>query len=113
MKALLFVGFLTIFTSHIALGLTIKKVFWFDLKLNKILAFFLVAVIPLIFYFLGINNFLRIISFLGGVLMGIDGILITLMFKKIDKKRSFIKNIFLGILVLIFIFGIIYQIVFG
>lgn len=44
----LFFGILTTFTSFIALGLTLKKVFWYDLKIEKNLAWLVTCFIPLI-----------------------------------------------------------------
>jgi amino acid permease len=103
--ALLF-GVLTTFTSFIALGLTLKKVFWYDLKIEKNLAFFITCFIPLILFLMGVKSFIQIISFVGGVMLGIDGILILLMYQRKTK------NFLIYPLVLIFLAGIIYEIIY-
>jgi len=105
----LFFGFLTCFTSFIALGLTLKKVFWFDLKIKRNISWVITCFVPLFLYFLGLQDFIQIISIIGGVLLAIDGILIIFMHRKIRPKQFKILRYFL---ILIFIFGIIYEIVY-
>ena len=78
----LFFGILTTFTSFLTLGLTLKKVFWYDFKLPKILAWFLACFGPLIFFFLGMKDYIIAIGLVGGVMLGIEGILIILMHSK-------------------------------
>jgi len=103
----LFFGVLTTFTSFIALGLTLKKVLWYDLKLDKKHAWVITCFVPMILFLLGIQQFLPLISFLGAVMIGIDGILILLMYKKIKPARKFL----IYSLMLIFLTGIIFEII--
>ncbi len=105
--ALLF-GILTTFTSFIALGLTLKKVFWYDLKIEKNLAWAITCFIPLILFLIGIKSFISVISLLGGVMLGIDGILILLMYQKIKPE----KKLFIYPLIFVFLTGIVYQIIY-
>jgi len=79
--ALLF-GLLTTFTSFITLGLTLKKVFWYDLKFSKKAAWAITCFIPLFLYLIGVQNFVLVIFFVGAVMLAIDGILILLMYRK-------------------------------
>ncbi len=104
--ALLF-GILTTFTSFIALGLTLKKVFWYDLKLTKNLSWAITCFLPLFLYLAGFKSFIVIIGFIGTVMLGIDGILILLMYRKIKPKQILIYPLFL-----ILSAGIIYQIIY-
>jgi hypothetical protein len=83
----------------------LKKILIYDLKVKKVLSIFIIAFVPLILFLSGIKNFIEVISFLGAIILGIDGILILLIYKKIDAKKS---KISLG-LILIFILGIIYE----
>jgi len=101
---LLVFGILTAFTSFITLGLTLKKMFLFDLGINKRDAFFITICIPLILFLLGFQSFIDVISFVGGVLLGVEGILILLMYRK-AKKKNFVTLLLLGVLGL----GIIYE----
>ena len=98
-------GLITTFTSYISLGLTLKKILIYDLKVKKVLSIFIIAFVPLILFLSGIKNFIEVISFLGAIILGIDGILILLIYKKIESKKS---KISLG-LISIFILGIIYE----
>jgi len=79
----------------------------FDLGIKKWQSFVIACFVPLILFLIGLKSFIPILSFTGGILLGIDGILILLMYKKIGGK-----NIIIYPLSLIFILGAIYQICF-
>ena len=61
----------------------------------------------MILFLLGLNSFIGMISFVGGVLLGIDGIMILLMYKKIGGKKYLIYP-----LSLVFLLGIVYEVVY-
>jgi len=105
--ALLF-GLLTTFTSYIILSLTVQKVLWYDLKIEKNIAWLITCYLPLFLFFVGFTDLIPVISFVGGVLLGIDGLVILLMYRKVKKKKA----LFTYPLILIFILGIIYQIIY-
>ena len=105
---LLFFGLLTTFTSFITLGLTLKKIFWYDLKLEKKLSWFFTCFIPLILFLIGIKSFIVVISAVGGIMLGVDGILIILMYKKINPQ----KKALVYPLIFIFALGILYEIIY-
>jgi len=111
---ILFFGVLTTFTSFITLGLTLKKIFWYDLKINKDIAWLIVCFIPLILFLIGIKQFILVIGLVGAIMLGIDGILILLMYQKLQLKtqRSKIKSLFIYSLILIFLIGILYEIIY-
>jgi len=104
----LFFGVLTTFTSFIALGLTLKNVLRYDLKAGKNLAWLITCFSPLILFLIGVKQFIPIIAFVGATMLGIDGILILLMYQKIKPER---KLLVLP-LALIFLGGIIYEIIY-
>ena len=101
--ALIF-GLVTTFSAFITLGLTLKKIFWYDLKINEKAAWFITFVPPLLLLLAGANNFIAIISFAGGIMLGFNGILILLMYWRATKKT------FVFPLILIFLLGIVYEI---
>jgi tyrosine-specific transport protein len=103
----LFFGVLTTFTSFITLGLTLKKVFWYDLKIEKNISFAITCFVPLILFLLGIKQFIPVISFVGAIMLGIDGILILLMYHKIKPRQILVYPLFL-----ILFGGIIYEIIY-
>jgi len=100
-------GLLATFTSFISIGLTLKNLFSFDLKINKHISLAITCFVPLILFLIGIKNFIPVISFVGGITIGIDGILILLMYNKISRK-----NLLIIPLVLVLLGGIIYEIIY-
>ncbi|MDP2930185.1 MAG: amino acid permease [bacterium] len=101
-------GIITILTSFAAVGITLEKVFRYDFKMPKKFASALVCSVPLILFFLGLRNFLEIIGLVGGVMMGIEGILILLMYKKIYPKKWWA-----WLLIIIFLLGVGYELIFN
>jgi len=101
------IGVATTFVGFITLGLTLKKMLIFDLKIKNFHSWVITCFTPLALFLIGLNSFIGLISFIGGVLLGIDGIFILLMYKKIGGKKILVYP-----LSLIFIFGIIYELVY-
>jgi len=102
----LFFGVLTTFTSFVSIGLTLKKILWYDLKLSKTHAWVITCFVPIIFFLLGVKQFIPLVSFLGAVMLGIDGVLILFMYKKIKPAKKFL----IYSLMVIFLTGIILEI---
>ncbi|HUW71624.1 MAG TPA: aromatic amino acid transport family protein [Candidatus Humimicrobiaceae bacterium] len=105
--ALLF-GLLTTFTSFVALGLALKKVFRYDLKFSKNLAWAITCFLPLILYLIGIKSFIAVIGVVGGMMLAVDGILILLMYKKIRPERAYLVYS----LIFVLLGGIIYSVIY-
>jgi len=103
----LLIGVITTFIAFIAQGLLLKKVFMYDIGIPEFPAWVIVCFVPLALFLLGFNSFIPLISFVGGFLLGIDGILILLMYKKIGGKKIIIYP-----LILFFVLAIIYSIVY-
>ena len=104
--ALLF-GVLATFAAFITQGIILKKTLMFDLKIKRNHAFIMTCFTPLILLLLGLNFFIPLISLIGGVFLGINGILILLMYKKIGGK-----NIIIYPLSLVFLLGLVYEIIY-
>ncbi len=114
--ALIF-GFLTVFTSFLTIGLTLKKILWYDIGIKKNLSWALACFVPLIFFLLGFNNFITIISLAGGVFLGIDITLMILIYLKAKKRGDMqpayslnLPRLLIYSLILFFILGAIYEI---
>ena len=104
-------GIFAVSTSFLVLATNLRKVFQYDYKLPRLTSCFLACFVPLVLYLLGLKNFISIIAFAGGVMGGIDGILILLIYKKVKKiERSRAPSFVLGLLGLVFVLGIFYQI---
>src|SRR4030042_1363220 len=101
-------GLLTTFTSFIALGLTLKKVFHYDLKINKTLSWAIACFVPFILYLAGFKNFIKVIGFIGGVMLAIEGVLIILMYQKIKAGKRWLTYP----LILVLGLGVLVQIVY-
>ncbi len=106
---ILFLAVLTTFTSYIALGLTLKKILWYDLGINRILAWIITCFPPLIFYFLGAKDFIQVIALIGGTMLAIEGILVSLMYRKVG--RASLKPLVYPI-IFILVIGAVCQIIF-
>jgi tyrosine-specific transport protein len=101
-------GFLATITSFFILGLSLKKTFSYDFKINKNLAWVLTCFIPLIFFILGLREFILIIVILGALMGGIEGTAIVLISKRAQIKiPDFWRYAVIIILVLGFIFTLI------
>lgn len=104
----LFFGVLTTFTSFIALGLTLKNVFRYDLKISSNFSWAITCFVPFALFLIGVKQFIPVIIVVGGVMLGIDGILILLMYTKTNPR----KKLIVYPLILVFLVGIIYSIVY-
>ncbi len=82
---ILSMAIITTFTSFIALGLTLKKMLWHDLKINEKLSWAIASFVPISLYFLGIKDFIQVIGFVGGIMLAIDGIIVSLIYKKLSS----------------------------
>lgn len=122
-KLVVWLGVFTMLTSYFVLSFSLKDIFKFDLKYSKFKSFILVSLIPIILYlFLHLFNLLDFVGVLGigGVVSGgLIGTMILFMNKKAKIKGnrnpeySVPINWFLIILLsLIFIMGIIVELVF-
>ncbi|MDD4358201.1 MAG: aromatic amino acid transport family protein [Candidatus Pacebacteria bacterium] len=105
--ALMAFGILTTFTSFITIGLTLQKILWFDLGLKKNTSTIITCGVPITLFLLGINSFLGVISFVGGLLFAIDGILILLIYGRINRKIKVLTYP----LFLLFVLGMLYEII--
>ncbi len=104
-------GVLACFTSFIALGLTLKKVFWYDFGFSKNLSWFIACFLPLFLFLIGLREFIEIIGFIGAVAIGIEGILVVFLYKQfLKQKYSYKMNPVYYLLSMLFILGIVFEI---
>jgi len=101
-------GIMATFTSYVSVGLNLKKVLWYDMKVKESVAWLITCFVPFLLYLLGFNNFIKIIGFVGAFALAMEGILIVLMYRKISIKRP----LFIYPLILIFVAGMIYEIIY-
>lgn len=84
-------GIITTFTSFIALGMTVQKLFWYDYKIPKFYAWALANFIPLGLFIIGFQNFIEVVGITGAVMLGLDGILVTLVFLSMKRKQQSVR----------------------
>jgi amino acid permease len=104
-------GLLTTFTSFIALGLTLKRIFQYDLKLPEKTSWFIACFSPLLLYLSGVKNFIGVISLTGAVMLGLEAIIVIFIYKKFIEKRFQRKTPFwIYPLTAFFLIGLVLQI---
>lgn len=81
-------GIIALLTSYFVVAGNVRDELVIDIKANKILAFLFAVFVPAILYFLGINNFVSVISFVGGVFLACEGFLIVRMWQKQRNKKD-------------------------
>jgi len=111
-------GFLATITSFFVIGLSLKKTFHFDFKINKQLSWVLVCFVPLILLMLGVNNFVSIIVILGALMGGIEGVAVILAHNKIKKEETekgeySVNNFYFVklIMIIMFVAGFVYTLI--
>ncbi len=111
-------GVLTTFTSFISVGLTLNKVFWYDLKINRHLSWFIACFAPLFLFLIGLQNFIKVISLVGGVALAVEGALIVLMYRKLKQLKGgeeiFGQSLYFLTypLIIVVLIGVVYEIIY-
>lgn len=101
-------GLLAIWTSYFMIGANIRDILHGDLHFSGITSAFFVLFVPPALYFLGVSQFIKAISFVGGVLLSFEGIFIVMMWRRAFPK-SRLHRVSL-VLYLVFLCAIIYQV---
>lgn len=110
-------GFFSLWSTYIMLSQEIEKSLEEDFSFSKILAGVIAVFVPLVLYFAGFNNFLILISIVGGVFVGFEGILIILMWLKVSRRSPPVmfkkmNPVLPYLLLLIFFVGIVYALMY-
>lgn len=115
-----FLGTLTMTSAFLCLGLVLKEIYQYDFKLRPFFAWLAALTPPLVVYLFHLGSFVAIISLVGGIMGGFDGILILLMWRKArlagerePECQISIPGWFQKVMILIFGIGIIYEIYFN
>ncbi len=102
-------GLISLWSSYIVVGLDIKNALSLDLKFPKIISGLAVVAVPLMIYFFGFQSFLGLVGIVGGIFISLEGIFIVLMWLKVRKPHL---PIVAYILILVFIGGIVYKLIY-
>lgn len=112
-------GLLAVATSFLIVGLSLKKTFWYDYKINKYLAWTLTCFIPLIAYLCKLRDFVAVIGFLGATLAGFQMILLILIYRQAKRtgrrqpeySLKLPSIVYYGLILMLGL-GVIYQIIY-
>ena len=81
-----FISAFSMFSSFLALGYDLKKIYELDLALPKLASWVLVALLPAVIFLLTRIDFVKLVSIVGGVFIAIDGILVFFILKKMRAQ---------------------------
>lgn len=111
-------GIISVWSTYVVIARDIERGLEYDFHLSKSLATMAIIFLPLFLYLIGFQNFFKLVSFVGGIFVGFEGILIALIWNRARKKpgtMSFFKKLnpkIVYLLLLIFVIGIIYEIIY-
>ena len=97
----------TITTCYLSNGLTMRRTFQFDYNKSQLRSTVYALIIPLVFFLLGVRNFIGILGLAGGLILSIQSILIVITYwrayKKGDREPEFTHGpqLLVGIVLLI------------
>ncbi len=113
-------GFLAVATSFLVIGLSLKKIYWYDYKINKNLAWLITCAVPLAAFLANLRDFIAVIGFLGATLTGLEGILLVLIYKRAKKRGRRQPEYSIKLspvmaygLIMILTLGVVYQLVYS
>lgn len=111
-------GFLTSSTIFLNLGTALRESLREDFHFKNKFIWFFAAGVPYVLFFSGIRNFIDILSLVGGVAIGIDMILLILVYVQARRKGERmpeytirVPNALLYIMILFFVFIAVYTLV--
>ncbi len=110
------VGFLAVSTSYLIFATYIKNSFINDFKWTPFISYLVVILGPMVFYLLGLQNIIKLISFLGGIIGGLEGVMIILILNKTKENKELsppfevsLNKALIGILIFVLITGALCQ----
>ena len=81
-------GLLTLWSSYILVGRDVSDTLRFDLDVPRWLRFFVVLIVPLVLYALGFDDFIGLVSLIGGIFLSLEGIFVVLLWRSARKQRK-------------------------
>ncbi len=89
-------GMLSLFSSYIVIGADVKNILQDDARFPVWAAVTAVISAPVFLYFVGFKEFLPLVGFVGGILLSLEGIILTLMWGKANSTIAEPSQIFSG-----------------
>lgn len=75
-------GLLSLISSYIAIGLNARRILEYDLSLSKNWSKLIIVFLPIILYFLGLQNFIYAVTLVGLIFLPLEIVFIILMWLK-------------------------------
>lgn len=79
-------GLLALWSSYFVVGIDVRAILHFDLKWRPLATAALVLAAPLTLYLLGFQSFIGLVSLVGGIFLGLEGLLIIALWLAARKK---------------------------
>lgn len=101
-------AFLELATSYLIFGISILHTLEKDFDTPPAFAAAAVVLLPILFYFSGITNFVLLIAVLGSVWVSVDSVLITLIYSRLPQRQTPFLNLpnwVLSLTVALFVVG--------
>jgi len=109
---------LSMFTSFLAIGVSNYQLFRYDFRWHKIYSWLIVVIIPVLIFLLGNRFFIKTITIVGSVAVGLTGCIMILTYWKAKKSKERKPEYVLpkfkiigSLLILIFVLGIIITLI--
>lgn len=106
-----FLGLFAIWTSYLPVVLEIKKALHRDLKFSEAISFMVPILLPILGVWAGLNNFFGIVSFVGGVFLSIEYVLIIFASERALGLQGW-KSLLAGICGVVFGLIAVYEIIY-
>ena len=114
-------GTISLWSTYIVIGRDIKKSLEHDFNFPLVLSGAVVLFIPILLYIVGFQSFLKLVEFSGAIIIGLEGIYIILMWLRASRGADLrgqekiinrIHPIIIVSLLLVFIVGIVYKVIY-
>ncbi|MFH1631518.1 MAG: aromatic amino acid transport family protein [bacterium] len=86
------IGLFSVFTSFLILGVSVMDTMIYDFKRRFYLSWLVAILVPFVIFLLGARSFIGVISFTGGLLGGLIGVLAVYLYLKAKKHPSISKR---------------------
>jgi len=109
-------GMFAVTTSYLMLGTALSDIFKLDFKIRPGWAWLMTVVPPVLLFVGGLRNFIDVISLVGAVAIGIESVVLLMVFKKAKaqgtRRPEFSMHLpawFMCVLGAVFVAGVIYE----
>jgi len=81
-------GVCTMFTSFLNLSYALRNMYIFDYKWHRASAIVAVFAVPLILYVFGLHSFILVLSIVGGIMIGLEGVMVILIHQRAKHRGN-------------------------